>query len=279
MRHQSILAYARYRYLKLAGALTLAAIILYAWDRPPNGPYGGTWLGYTLGTIGALIIAWLLWFGVRKRQFGSTVGTLQAWLSAHVYFGTTLIVIVTLHAAFKVGWNVHTLAYVLMLLVIGSGFFGVYAYLRYPRIMTDNLGDDTLEMLLIKIADLDRQARESLALAAGQHQQSRTLFRPGNRDRRLMVAPAARNGARLSDRCRRRRGAEHRPQTRRRAVENQPPDLHAAAEKTGARGAGTPRRQAQGLDRYLAVRARAAVDRSVGRSRDPHRVGVLLLVS
>ena len=165
MRHQSILAYARYRYLKLAAALTLGAIILYAWDRPPNGPYGGTWLGYTLGTIGALIIAWLLWFGVRKRQFGSTVGTLQAWLSAHVYFGTTLIVIATLHAAFKVGWNVHTLAYVLMLLVIGSGFFGVYAYLRYPRIMTDNLGDDTLEMLLIKIADLDRQARRlSLSL-------------------------------------------------------------------------------------------------------------------
>ncbi len=165
MRHQSILAYARYRYLKLAAALSLAAIALYAWDRPPNGAYGGTWLGYTLGTIGALLIAWLLWFGVRKRQFGSTVGTLQEWLSAHVYLGTTLIVIATLHAAFKVGWNVHTLAYALMLAVIGSGFFGVYAYLRYPRIMTDNLGDDTLELLLIKIADLDKQARRlSLSL-------------------------------------------------------------------------------------------------------------------
>jgi len=165
VRHQSILAYARYRYLKLSAALTIAAIALYALDRPPNGPYGGTWLGYTLGTVGALLIAWLLWFGVRKRRFGSTFGTLQEWLSAHVYFGTTLIVIATLHAAFKVGWNVHTLAYVLMLAVIGSGFFGVYAYLRYPRLMTDNLGDDTLEMLLIKIADLDRQARRlSLSL-------------------------------------------------------------------------------------------------------------------
>jgi hypothetical protein len=159
VRHQSILAYARYRYLKLAASMTLATIAVYAWDRPPNGPYGGTWLGYTLGTIGALLIAWLLWFGVRKRQFGSTVGTLQGWLSAHVYLGTTLIVIATLHAAFKVGWNVHTLAYVLMLAVIASGFYGVYAYLRYPRLMTDNLVDDTLELLIIKIADLDKQAR------------------------------------------------------------------------------------------------------------------------
>jgi hypothetical protein len=159
VRHQSILAYARYRYLKLAAAVTLATIAVYVWDRPPNGPYGGTWLGYTLGTIGALLIAWLLWFGVRKRQFGSTAGMLQGWLSAHVYLGTTLIVIATLHAAFKVGWNVHTLAYALMLAVIVSGFYGVYAYLRYPRLMTDNLGDDTLELLIIKIADLDKQAR------------------------------------------------------------------------------------------------------------------------
>ena len=160
MRHQSILAYARYRYLKLAAALTLLSIALYAWHRPPNGPYGGTWLGYALGTLGALMIVWLAWFGVRKRQFGSTIGMLQGWLSAHVYFGTALIVIATLHAAFKVGWNVHTLAYVLMLAVIVSGFYGVYAYLIYPRVMTDNLGEDTLEMLLIKIADLDKQARQ-----------------------------------------------------------------------------------------------------------------------
>jgi len=164
VRHQSILAYANYRYLKLAAVAALATIALYAWHRPPNGPYGGTWLGYSLGTIGALLIGWLLWFGVRKRQYGSTAGMLQGWLSAHVYLGTTLILIATLHAAFKVGWNVHTLAYVLMLMVIVSGFYGVYAYLRYPRLMTDNLGDDTLEMLLIKIADLDKQARQ-LALS------------------------------------------------------------------------------------------------------------------
>jgi hypothetical protein len=163
LRHQSFLAYARYRYLKIAVAAVVIACAAYLWHRPPNGPYGGTWLGYTLGTIGALQIGWLAWFGVRKRRFASTAGMLQGWLSAHVYFGATLIVIATLHAAFKVGWNVHTLAYVLMLLVIGSGFYGVYAYLVYPRVMTDNLGDDTLQSLLIKIADLDVQAR-ALAL-------------------------------------------------------------------------------------------------------------------
>ena len=159
MRHQSLLAYANYRYFKVTVAVVALAVGVYAWDRPPGGPGGGTWLGYTLGTVGALLILWLMWFGVRKRSYTSTAGTLLGWLSAHVYLGATLIVIATLHAAFQVGWNVHTLAYALMVLVILSGFYGVWAYLKLPGAITDTLGDDTLESLLLGIADLDRALR------------------------------------------------------------------------------------------------------------------------
>ncbi len=164
MRHQSILVYASFRWLKVAGALVVFAIALYVGYRPPGGPSGGTWVGYTLGTIGALLILWLTWFGVRKRRYRANAGLLLGWLSAHIYLGASLIIIATLHAAFQVGWNVHTLAYVLMLGVIASGFYGVYAYFRFPRAMTENLGVDTQETLLLKIADFDREA---LALALG----------------------------------------------------------------------------------------------------------------
>lgn len=159
MRHQSLLAYAGYRYLKVALAVVALAIGAYAWHRPPNGPYGGTWLGYTLGTISALLVLWLFYFGVRKRRYRSTFGTLQGWLSAHVYLGASLLILGTLHAAFKFGWNVHTLSYVLMVGVIVSGFYGVFAYLRFPPRITDTLGEDTLETLLLGIADLDRAVR------------------------------------------------------------------------------------------------------------------------
>ncbi len=164
VRHQSLLAYAKYRYLKVAALVVAATIAAYALHRPPGGRYGGTWLGYTLGTVGMLLIIGLAWFGVRKRQYSSTAGTLLGWLSAHVYLGITLLVIATLHAAFQVGWNVHTLAYALMVAVIASGFYGVWAYLKHPRAITDALGEDTQESLLLKIADLDRQMR-ALALA------------------------------------------------------------------------------------------------------------------
>ena len=164
MRHQSLLAYSKYRWAKIALTVVVAAIAAYALDRSPHGHYGGSVLGYTLGTIGALLIVWLSWFGVRKRRYRSTASTVLGWLSAHVYLGMALVVIATLHAAFEVGWNVHTLAYVLVLAVVLSGFYGVYAYLRHPSGITDVLGEDTQESLLLKIGDLDRQMR-ALALA------------------------------------------------------------------------------------------------------------------
>jgi hypothetical protein len=160
VRHQSILEYARFRWFKGALLLCILAGAVYLWHEPPLKPYGGTWLGYTLGTIGALLILWLLWFGVRKRRYASRLGTLQGWLSAHVYLGTALIVVATLHTGFELGWNVHTLAYVLMVLTVASGFYGVFVYLRVPAAMTANRGDETLERILQRIGELDREIRE-----------------------------------------------------------------------------------------------------------------------
>lgn len=159
MRHRTILEYRHYRYLKVAGALLLAVILGYAIFTTPVGRYGGTPVGYTLGSIGALLIVWLMWFGVKKRRYRASGGNLQGALSAHVYLGTSLIVVVTLHTGFQVAWNLHTLAYVLMLTVIFSGFYGLYVYLRLPQRMTENLGDDTFDGIVLKISDIDRQAR------------------------------------------------------------------------------------------------------------------------
>ncbi|MDB5811138.1 MAG: hypothetical protein JWN94_3260 [Betaproteobacteria bacterium] len=160
--HQSILAFRQGRYLKIALILCATAIAVYCGQDLPavyRKPYGGTWLGYTLGTLGALMILWLMLLGVRKRRYASGAGSVQGWTSAHVYLGTSLIVIATLHCGFEFGFNIHTLAYVLMITVIASGFFGVYAYLRYPQYMTANLAGETLKTMLLKAADLDRKCK------------------------------------------------------------------------------------------------------------------------
>lgn len=161
VRHQdSILEYRAGFYLKLAlGACLVAGAVYTLLVSTNRQAYGASALGYTLGTIAALLVLWLSALGVRKRSYRSRLGTVQGWTSAHVYLGASLLVIATLHSGFEFGWNVHTLAYVLMLLVIASGALGVYTYLRYPVLMTKNMAEDTLEALLLKLADLDRKCR------------------------------------------------------------------------------------------------------------------------
>ena len=158
-RHESFLIYARFRYLKIACAAAVVSIVLYLVDSPYPSRYGGSWVGYTLGSAGAFLILWLMWFGYRKRSYLKNQGNLVAWLSAHVYLGLSLLVIATLHTGFHFGWNIHTLAYGLMCLVIASGGFGVFSYVRYPRLMTENrLGTGMLQMLS-RIASLNDQLR------------------------------------------------------------------------------------------------------------------------
>lgn len=159
MRESNFLEYRRHRYLKMAVVVAVAASLAYAWHQPPVIAYGGTWLGYVLGTVSALIVLLLLWLGVRKRQYRRAPGTLQGWLSAHVYLGTALLVVATLHSGFELGWNVHSLAYLLMLAVIFSGFYGVAVFLRLPGRITVNMAEDSLDSLLLQVADLDREAR------------------------------------------------------------------------------------------------------------------------
>lgn len=155
--HESFLRHKGWRYLKAAAVLCAIAVLLYAWHDPMDGPNGGTWLGYTLGTLGALMIVWLAWLGVRKRRYGG-YGTVKSWVSAHVYFGLALLVIATLHTGFQFGANIHTLAYVLMVLVIGSGVYGIVAYARYPRVITENRAQATREAWLDEVLELNERA-------------------------------------------------------------------------------------------------------------------------
>lgn len=155
--HESYLRHRRWRYLKLAGALCALALVLYLWHDPIDGPNGGTWLGYGLGTLGAAMIVALAWLGVRKRRYGGS-GSVKGWVSAHVYFGLALIVVGTLHTGFQFGANIHTLAYGLMLGVIASGVYGVIAYARYPRLITENRAQATREAWLEEVLDLNDRA-------------------------------------------------------------------------------------------------------------------------
>ncbi len=159
--HEGFLRYRNFRWLKLAAMLSLIAILSYALIDVTPHPGGGTWLGYTLGAIGAGLIVWLSLLGVRKRAMSAGTWSLKAWTSAHVYLGLSLIVIGTLHCAFQFGWNVHTLAYVLMMIVIVSGIWGISVYASLPAALSSNRDEMTQEQMIEGIAAIDRQLNDA----------------------------------------------------------------------------------------------------------------------
>jgi len=167
--HVSFLKHRGWRWLKIAVVISLVAILGYVLiDQEPR-PNGGTWYGYTLGTIGLALIVWLSLLGIRKRNITTGNWSLKAWTSAHVWLGLSLIVIGTLHTGFQVGWNVHTLAYALMLLVIVTGIYGVYAYATLPKDLSSNRGEMTRAQMLESLTAIDRQL-ESAAQPLGREQ-------------------------------------------------------------------------------------------------------------
>jgi hypothetical protein len=167
--HQSFFNYRRYRYAIQAGLLGVAAILAYLFCPLREPKSGGTWLGYTLGTIGALLIVYLAWYGVRRRTFGAG-GSTAGWLSAHVYFGLVLMLVATLHSGFQFGWNVHTATYVLLALVVLSGAWGTYTYAKYPSLIIRQRGNVSRAELVEEIYQLDSRAiRVASALPPDVH--------------------------------------------------------------------------------------------------------------
>jgi hypothetical protein len=69
--HEGFLSHKKMRWLKIALVLCLVAIVAYFWIDVTPRHNGGSWYGYTLGTIGALLIVWLALLGIRKRRYGA----------------------------------------------------------------------------------------------------------------------------------------------------------------------------------------------------------------
>ncbi len=155
--HESFLVHKRFRWLKIALALSIIAGTGYAFADVAPHPNGGSWYGYTLGTIGVLLIVWLALLGIRKRAMTEGRWSLKAWTSAHVYLGLSLVVIGTLHTGFQLGWNVHTLAWALMMLVIASGIYGVVVYATLPEKLSTNRGEMSKKEMVEALAAIDRQ--------------------------------------------------------------------------------------------------------------------------
>jgi hypothetical protein len=158
--HVSFLKHADYRWLKISAALSALTLLSYVLIDVEPRHSGSSWYGYTLGTIGAALIVWLAFLGYKKRSIKPGQWKLKSWVSAHVWLGLSLIIVATLHCAFQFGWNVHTLAYVLMMIVIFSGIYGICAYTILPKHLSANRAGMTQAEMLDNLTSIDRQLHD-----------------------------------------------------------------------------------------------------------------------
>jgi hypothetical protein len=127
--------------------------------------HGGSRGGIVYGALGTLAILILLYFGVRKRSYRSTWGTLEGWLQCHLYLGLLSAVLILCHTGFRFHDKVAVAAFAVLLAVVASGFWGAVVYTGVPRRLTEVEGDlapaDMAEQL-------DQLGRTMARLAAGR---------------------------------------------------------------------------------------------------------------
>lgn len=155
--HEGFLRHRKFLWLKVALTLSFVALLGYALIDVQPRANGGSAYGYALGTVATLLILWLTLLGLRKRAMTRGRWSLKAWTSAHVYLGLSLIVVATLHTGFQFGWNVHTLAYALMILVIASGVYGIAVYATLPPALGASRSEMTRPQMIDALVKLDRQ--------------------------------------------------------------------------------------------------------------------------
>lgn len=151
-------------------AVLLASYVDYALSAPLV--HGGSWMGIFYGVVASVLILVLLAFGLRKRAYRSTLGTLDGWLQAHLYLGLLSAVVVALHAGFRFHDRVATASFAVLLLVVATGFVGARLYATVPRQLTRVASNLTAE----EISEQLNQLAGSMArLAAGRSESFRRI--------------------------------------------------------------------------------------------------------
>lgn len=159
-------------WLTVGMIISAAAVAAYVVHEPIGGRDGSTIVGYGLGGLSAFLVLWLSLLGIRKRRFRSSKGRRRDVVSAHVYLGLALLFTATLHSGFEFSMSIHTLGYLLLLLVIASGVFGIWMYATLPDTISRNLSNlivekkrfdaSNLEQLETDIEEVDRRLERAM---------------------------------------------------------------------------------------------------------------------
>jgi hypothetical protein len=146
--------------------LLLAAILgAFVWSIRHEYPHGGSKIGLIFGTAGYLLILLLAYYGIRKRSYKSTFGTMEQWLQSHIYLGLLVLVLLGLHTGGRFNDSIAVITLILVVVVIFSGIAGAIFFVTVPRVLTEVESNLTVDEIS---QQLNQLARNMARLATGK---------------------------------------------------------------------------------------------------------------
>ena len=147
--------------------LLAATVAAFVWSVRREFPHGGSLVGLIFGTAGYLLILLLAYYGIRKRSYRSTFGTMEQWLQSHIYLGILVLVLLVLHTGGRFNDTVAVTTLVLVAVVVLSGIAGAILFVTVPRLLTEVESNLTVEEISTQLNQL---ARNMARLASGRSQ-------------------------------------------------------------------------------------------------------------
>ena len=147
--------------------LLAAVVAAFVWSVRREFTHGGSLVGLIFGTAGYLLILLLAYYGIRKRRYRSTFGTMEQWLQSHIYLGILVLVLLVLHTGGRFNDKVAVTTLILVAVVVLSGIAGAIFFVTVPRLLTEVESNLTVDEIS---QQLNQLARNMARLASGRSQ-------------------------------------------------------------------------------------------------------------
>jgi hypothetical protein len=119
-----------------AALLIFAGVLYLAYAAKwPSGPSGRSYPGILFGVVGTFLMAFAGALAIRKKTITTRAGSLSWWLKGHIWLGALSVPMILFHAAFRVGGSLEVILWILLAIVIASGFVGLALQNVIPSMM------------------------------------------------------------------------------------------------------------------------------------------------
>src|SRR5882724_6899223 len=145
--------------------LLIAFTASFVWYARNEYPHGGSRWGLAYGIVGLFLCLLLAFFGIRKRWYRSTFGTVEQWMQSHIYLGILVLVILLFHTGGRFHDKVAVATLILVAIVVASGVLGAILYVTVPRLLTEVESNLTIDEIS---AQLNQLAKQMARIASGK---------------------------------------------------------------------------------------------------------------